>query len=99
MMLAMSDCMKLAQPPGAAECFAHKGWPLSKTTRPAVLKIACTVVYLITRMKVLGHDPVDRIPGRSNDDAYFVHPLLGALLWAGLYARDEWLRALLPFTR
>ena len=54
LMLLVSAGMKLAQPPGLAEGFAHLGWPVSKAVGLGVLELVCTVVYLVPRTSVLG---------------------------------------------
>ena len=103
LMLLVSAGMKLAQPPGLAEGFAHLGWPVSKAVGLGVLELVCTLIYLVPRTSVLGAILLTGYLGGATathvrvDDAYFATPLLGALVWGGLYMRDERLRALLPF--
>jgi hypothetical protein len=103
LMLLVSAGMKFAQGPGLAEGFAHLGWPVSKAVGLGVLELVCTVVYLVPRTSVLGAILLTGYLGGATathvrvDDAYFATPLLGALVWGGLYMRDERLRALLPF--
>jgi hypothetical protein len=103
MMLLVSAGMKLAPAPGLAEGFAHWGWPMSKAVGLGLLELVCTLVYLVPRTSVLGAILLTGYLGGATathvrvDDAYFATPLLGALVWGGLYMRDERLRALLPF--
>ena len=103
LMLLASAGMKLAQPAGLAEGFAHLGWPVSKAVGLGVLEIVCTIIYLVPRTSVLGAILLTAYLGGATathvrvDDPYFATPLLGVLLWGGLYLRDERLRALLPF--
>ena len=102
LLLFVSAAMKVVQPAGFDEGFAHLGWPMSKAVGLAVLEAACAVIYLIPRTSVLGAILLTGYLGGATathvrvDDPYFATPLLGALLWGGLYLRDPRLQALLP---
>lgn len=105
LLLAFSAVMKLAQPPGAAEGFGHLGIPLTQATGLGILEIACTLVYLIPRTSVLGAILLTGYLGGATaihlrvGDPFFAQPLLGVLLWGGLFLREPRLRALIPLKR
>jgi len=105
LMLLFSGVLKLAKPAAVVTEFSRLGYPENVILGIGILEIACTVVYIIPRVSVLGAilltgylggavatharigDPLSNILGPV---------IFGALLWGGLYLRDERLRALLP---
>ena len=103
LMLVFSAFMKLTSNPQMTEQFAGKlGYPAASLRGIGLLEVACVVLYLVPRTAVLGAVLLTGYLGgaiathvRIGDP--FVAPLLlGVLVWAGLYLRDERLRALLP---
>lgn len=105
LLLLFSAVMKLVRPPGTAEGFAHLGVPLTQATGLGILEIACTVVYLIPRTAVLGAILLTGYLGGATaihlrvGDPFIMQPLLGVLLWGGLFLREPRLRALIPLKR
>ena len=104
-MLGMSAGMKLAGAPGLAEGFQHLQLPVEMATGLGILELVCTAIYLVPRTAVLGAILLTGYLGGATlthlrvGDPYFTQPLLGVLLWGGLYLRDERLRALLPLVQ
>lgn len=102
LLLLVSAAMKLVQPAGFDEGFAHLGWPISKAVGLGILEAICTLIYIVPRTGVLGAILLTGYLGGATaahvrvDDPYFATPLLGVLLWGGLYLRDPRLQALLP---
>ena len=105
LMMLMSAGMKFMQPPPVVEMFSGKfGYPASTLLGIGALEALCAVLYAIPRTAVLGAILVTGYLGgaiathvRVGDP--FVAPLvLGVLVWAGLYLRDERLRRLLPLS-
>lgn len=102
MLLTMSAMMKFVPPAGFDEGMKHMGWPMGKAVGLGMLELACTAVYLVPRTSVLGAILLTGYLGGATathvrvDDPFFVQPLLGAMLWGGLYFRNERVRALLP---
>jgi hypothetical protein len=99
----MSAGMKIAAPPAVVEAFTGQfGYPARAILGIGILELFCVVVYLIPRTAVVGAILLTGYLGgaiathvRVGD--HFVGPLvLGLLIWAGLYLRDERLRALIP---
>ncbi len=105
LLLLFSAVMKLVKPAGTAEGFAHLGIPFTQATGLGILELACTVVYLIPRTSVLGAILLTGYLGGATvihlrvGDPFFMQPLLGVLLWGGLFLREPRLRALIPFRR
>jgi DoxX-like protein len=105
LMLLFSGVLKLTRPAGVVEEFGRLGYPENVILGIGFLELACTVVYTIPRVSVLGAilltgylggavathvrigDPLSNVLGPV---------IFGALLWGGLYLRDQRLRALLP---
>ena len=105
-LLLLSASMKLSHPPMVVETFVGKlGYPASVLPSLAVLELFCTVVYIVPRTAVLGAVLLTGYLGGAVathvrvGDAFVVPLLLGVLVWAGLYLRDERVRALLPLRK
>ena len=105
LMLLFSGVLKLAKPQEIVTEFSRQGYPENVILGIGILEIACTVVYIIPRVSVLGAILLTGYLGgaiathvRIGDPLYkFLGPVIfGALLWGGLYLRDQRLRALLP---
>lgn len=105
LLLLFSAVMKLVKPAGTAEGFAHLGIPLTHATGLGILEITCTVIYLIPRTSVLGAILLTGYLGGATlthlrvGDPFLMQPLLGVLLWGGLFLREPRLRALIPLKR
>jgi|RhiMetdeSRZDD1v2_1073273.scaffolds.fasta_scaffold103526_2 DoxX-like protein len=107
--LLFSGSGKLAKPETILTEFSRLGYPESVVLGLGILEIACTIVYLIPRISVLGAILLTGYLGgvvathvRIGDPfAYvFIIPItFGALLWLGLYLRDARLRALIPLRK
>jgi hypothetical protein len=103
LLLLSSGVAKLLKPAPVVQGFAHFGYPESVIFGLGILEISCTIVYLIPRTSVLGAILVTGYLGgatatnvRIGDPAFYMPVLLGVLVWAGLYLRDDRLRELLP---
>lgn len=105
LLFLFSSSMKFIPSPQLNEGFTHLGLPASFAFGLGVLELTCTVIYLIPRTAVLGAILLTGYLGGAIlthlrvGDPYFMHPLLGALLWGGLWLRDPRLQALLPLRR
>ena len=110
MMLIFSGVLKLAKPAGSGvvEEFGRLGYPENVILGIGILELACTVIYLIPRTSVLGAILLTGYLGgavathvRVGDPLFKVimPPVLGALIWGGLYLRDARLRDLLPLRK
>jgi hypothetical protein len=106
LLLVVSAAMKLSHPPMVVETFVGKlGYPASVLPALAVLELFCTVVYAVPRTAVLGAVLLTGYLGGAVathvrvGEPFVVPLLLGVFLWAGLYLRDERVRALLPLRK
>ena len=105
--IVLSATWKLSRnAPYVAE-FARIGWPESALTGLALLQLSCLALYLIPRTAVLGAVLLTGYLGgaiaayvRIGEPYPVLVPLSTSLIaWAGIFLRDERLRALLPIRR
>ncbi len=106
--LAVDVVIKFLKPAPApvVETFAHVGWPLSLAPVLGIILLVSAALYVIPISSVLGAILLTGYLGGAIathlrvGDPLFSHVLfptyLGALLWGGLYLREERLRALIP---
>ncbi|MGH7629188.1 MAG: DoxX family protein [Gemmatimonadales bacterium] len=104
--LLWDGVMKLMRPAVVLESFARLGYPEGVALGIGILQLVCLAVYLIPRTSVLGAILLTGYLGGAVathvriGDPLFTHVLfpayMGALLWGGLYLRDERLRTLIP---
>ncbi|MEX0655068.1 MAG: DoxX family protein [Phycisphaeraceae bacterium] len=106
LLLLSGGVMKLIKPTFMVEDFARLGYPEHLIVTIGILKIACTVVYLIPRTAVLGAILLTGYLGGATatgvrvGDPFFWPPIVfGVLIWLGIFLRDPRLRALLPWRR
>jgi|HubBroStandDraft_5_1064220.scaffolds.fasta_scaffold147785_1 hypothetical protein len=104
--LLMSASMKLSHSPMVVETFVGKlGYPANILPALAALELFCTVVYVVPRTAVLGAVLLTGYLGGAVathvrvGEAFAIPLVLGVLLWAGLYLRDERIGALLPLRK
>lgn len=102
--LVVSAGMKFFRPPNFEEGLAHIGWSASKAHPLGVLEFVCTVLYVIPRTATLGAILLTGYLGGAIathvrvDDDVLIQPLLGVLVWLGLWLRDARLRRVLPLS-
>jgi hypothetical protein len=105
--LIMSARWKLTFDPWYVKEWGRLGWDPNMLPRIAMLQVTCVVLYLIPRTSVLGVVLLTGYLGgamsqytRLEEPYPVLVPLTTALCaWAGLYLREERLRALLPIRR
>jgi hypothetical protein len=103
LLLLFSGVLKVLKPAPVLQSLAHFGLPESIIFKIGILEIACTLVYLIPRTAILGAILMTAYLGgatatnvRVGDPSSIITVLLGVLVWAGLYLREQRLRALIP---
>ena len=101
--LLVDGVMKLVKPAVVVEATVQLGYPESVIVWLGVVLVACTILYLIPRTAVLGVILLTGYLGgavathvRVGGPLFpIIFPvILGALLWGGLYLRDERVRSL-----
>lgn len=105
--LVMSARWKLTSTPFYVKEWGRIGWDPTMLPLIASIQLTCLVLYLIPRTSVLGVVLLTGYLGgaisqytRIGEPYPVLVPLSTALCaWAGLYLREERLRALLPFRR
>ena len=97
--------IKILKLPAAVEGTLRLGYPASTVQPIGVIGLVCVLLYAIPRTSILGAILLTGYFGgatatqvRVQDAWYFFPPVLGALIWVGLYLRDERLRTLIPLT-
>jgi hypothetical protein len=99
---------KLMKERHVLEAAAELGYPANSMVGIGLLLLACTVVYVIPRTAVLGALLLTGYLGGAvatqvrvgNPVFECIFPILfGALVWAGLFLREEGLRAILGFRK
>jgi hypothetical protein len=106
LMLMFSAFLKLSQKPEVVEQFGSKlGYPERLLTGLGIVEITCTILYIVPRTAVLGAVLLTGYLGGAIathlrvGEAFTIPLVLGVLVWAGLYFRDERIRALLPLQK
>jgi hypothetical protein len=102
-----SATWKLTRNPWYVGEFARIGWPETALTGLALLQLACLLLYVIPPTAILGAVLLTGYLGgaiatyvRMGEPFPVLVPLSTSLIaWAGIYLREERLRALLPFRR
>lgn len=104
--LVMSAMMKLSGNPQMVQQFQEKmGYPGHVLAPIGIVELVCTILYAIPQTAVLGAILLTGYLGGAiathvRISEPFIPPiLLGVLVWAGLFLRDERIRALLPLRR
>ncbi|HWF91381.1 MAG TPA: DoxX family protein [Terriglobales bacterium] len=103
LMLLFAGGMKLTRSAAVLQGFAQYGYPDRLIVVIGALEVACTIVYLIPRLSVLGAILMTAFLGgatvsnvRIGNPAWAITVVLGILVWVGLYLRDARVRALIP---
>jgi hypothetical protein len=103
--LLVDGVMKLLKPAIVTETTVQLGYPESVILGLGIVLLTCTVLYLIPRTAVLGAILLTGYLGGavathvrvSAGPFEVLFPvIIGALLWGGLFLRDERLRELIP---
>ena len=102
--VATSAHWKLTRNPAYVVEFARIGWPESALTLLACLQLGCIILFIIPPTAVLGAVLLTGYLGgaiaaytRMGEPYPVLVPLSTSVIaWAGIYLRDERLRALLP---
>jgi hypothetical protein len=87
----------------AVDATVRLGYPARLLLAIGIAELSCTILFAIPRTAILGAILVTGYLGgatatqvRLEDPWFFFPVVIGVLVWAGLYLRDERLRALIP---
>jgi len=103
--LLVDGVMKLFQPAPVLEATVRLGYPESAIVGIGMVLIACTLLYLVPRTSILGAVLLTGYLGGAVATHVRVAAgwfevlfpvLFGALIWGGLWLRDDRLREMLP---
>lgn len=106
--LIFDSVIKVLQLAPAVEATTQLGYPARLVFGLGILELACLAVYLIPRSAVLGAILLTGYLGgavatnlRAGTPTFnIIFPLIiGALLWGGLFLRDDRLRTLVPLRK
>ena len=101
--LLLDGVMKVVKPKFVVEATVQLGYPESVIVALGVVLVACTILYLIPRTAVLGAILLTGYLGGAVAThvrvggplfSILMPVILGAMLWGGLYLRDERVRSL-----
>ena len=103
LMFLMSASLKFTRSPDVMKEFVERlGYPESMVTGIGLVEVVSTILYAIPHTAVLGAILLTAYLGGAVTthlrvgDPFILPIVLGIVVWAGLYLRDERLRALLP---
>ena len=95
--------IKILKLPAAVEGTVRLGYPASTVLPIGVIALVCVLLYGIPRTSILGAILLTGYFGgatatqvRVQDAWYIFPPVLGVLIWVGLYLRDDRLCTLIP---
>jgi hypothetical protein len=107
--LLFDAAIKVLRLPFAVDATTQLGYPATAVFTIGVVELVCLVLYVIPRTSVLGAILLTgHLGGAVATHLRVESPLLGftlfpfyvaALLWGGLYLRNERLRTLVPLSR
>jgi hypothetical protein len=103
--LLLDSVMHLLTPTPVVEAFGRLGFPIRLSTPLGIIELICVALYAAPRSSVLGAILLTGYLGgavathlRAGSPLFeMIFPVLfGGLVWAGLFLREDRLRALLP---
>jgi hypothetical protein len=102
LLMVFTGAFGILKPAMAAQGAAHYGYPDGAMLRITIVEIICAMLYAIPRTSVLGAILLTGYLGGATathvrvGEPFFLPILVGVVVWAGLFLRDERLRALIP---
>jgi hypothetical protein len=106
LLMVFGGTFGVLKPAFALPGFVQFGYPERFFLPICILELACAILYVIPRTSVLGAILLTGYLGGATathvrlGDPLFVMPvILGAMVWGGLFLRDDRVRALIPLRR
>lgn len=106
LLVLLGAVLKIFKAQSVIEGMSHYGIPEHLIVLIGIIELLCAIFYLIPSTAGLGAILMTALMGgatftnvRVGDPSYVITVILGVMVWAGLYLRDERLRALFPLRR
>jgi hypothetical protein len=105
LLFLFSAMLKFKGGPEVEKGFAHLGFQPSLMLPLGILELACILVYLIPATAVLGAILLTGFLGGAIcthmrvGDPFYVHIVMGIVIWLGIYLREDRLWPLIPIRR
>jgi len=105
LLFVFSGTMKLKGGPELSQGMAHLQLAESMVLPLAILELTCVAIYLIPPTAVVGAILLTGYIGGAMlthwrvGDVFFLHVVIGILVWLGLYLREPRLEALIPLRK
>jgi DoxX-like family len=103
LLLVFDGAIKALKLPAAVDGAVQSGYPAGTVLPIGIVLLACVVIYVTPRTSILGAILLTGYLGgatatmvRLSNTLFPIPVVLGMLVWAGLFFRDERLRALIP---
>src|SRR5216683_4993150 len=104
--LIFDAVIHLMKPAPVVEAFAKLGFPLRLAVTLGIIELVCVVLYVIPRVSILGAIlltgylggavAIQMTTSKSLFGEILFPVYVGAMLWGGLYLRDDRVRTLIP---
>lgn len=107
-LLLLDAAGKLAKPAQVVEATIKLGYPENVIFPIGIILLICVIIYLIPKTSVLGAILLTGYLGgavathvRAGGSLFEIlfPAIFGALIWGGIYLRDERIRALIPLKK
>lgn len=95
----------MLKPEAVMQGFAHYGYPAGALRGILVVEMGCVLLYAIPRTAVLGAVLLTGYLGGATathvrvGEPFFIPIIVGIVVWAGIFLREDRLRALLPLRK
>jgi hypothetical protein len=102
LLMVLGGTFGLLKPAAVAPQFAHYNYPDGALLRITIVEIACAIIYAIPRTSVLGAILLTGYLGGATathvrvGEPFVLPVIVGIVVWAGLFLRDDRIRALIP---
>jgi hypothetical protein len=105
LLMLSTGLFSIIKPETVAQGMARYGYPEGMGLRISMVEIACVIIYAVPQTSVLGAILLTAYLGGATAthvrvaEPFFFPVIADILVWAGLFLRDERLRALIPLRK
>ncbi len=102
LLMIFTGAFGVLKPAAAVPGMVHLGYPERLLLPICIVEIACAIVYAIPQTSVLGAILLTGYLGGATathvriGEPFYLPIIVGALVWCGLFLRDDRLRSLIP---